>query len=369
MKKEILIFLSLFFITLFSQAQVCDESSLAQKPGVWKEGPKGSVTGIAATDLAREKAVLGSIHAMVKANYSPIGLEADFNNAFYTPYPEMPANTCSYNIRFLPFYCDGNTQKTAHETSTTLTIGINLFDSEIYETFAENSSEGKGFHSMDDMPVQMDGYYFFKEKNANLGFGINGKSKMWLITQNGQLPYAYVSKKTFLEKRKQLLSRDRPSALASLQENLKSLEGQKIQLEKEYQSDPEKLKRYLKNTYLYNKEKFEKTIIKTELDFKNTFASIETMLKMAPSELEQPAIVKQDPNDYLSYLFTTDDDPFGRVLIQPNPGYFTKKLPRSTPQFITIQVIGDMNNKISAKSIADVVKAIDFAALKNMLGK
>ena len=105
------------------------------------------------------------------------------------------------------------------------------------------------------------------------------------------------------------------------------------------------------------------------MDFKNTFASIETMLKMAPSELEQPAIVKQDPNDYLSYLFTTDDDPFGRVLIQPNPGYFTKKLPRSTPQFITIQVIGDMNNKISAKAIADVVKAIDFAALKNMLGK
>ena len=143
---------------------------------------------------------------MVKANYSPIGVEADFNNAFYTPYPAMPANTYSYNIRFLPYYCEGNMLKTAHETSTTLMIGINMFDSEIYETFGENDSEGKGFHSMDDMPVQKDGNYFFKEKNTNLGFGVTGKSTMWLITHDGELPYAYVSKKNLPGKTEAIIS-------------------------------------------------------------------------------------------------------------------------------------------------------------------
>ena len=56
MKKELFIFLSLLFIAFLSQAQECNESLVAQKPGIWKEGLKGSVTGIAASDLAREKA-------------------------------------------------------------------------------------------------------------------------------------------------------------------------------------------------------------------------------------------------------------------------------------------------------------------------
>ena len=140
-------------------------------------------------------------------------------------------------------------------------------------------------------------------------------------------------------------------------------------METEYKSDPDKLQRYLKNSYLSSKERFEKEIIKTKLDYENAFAVIETLLKMAPSDLEQPAIVKQDPHDYLSYLFTADDDPFGRVLIQPNPGYFNKKLPRSAAHFITVQVICDTNNKLTSKAISDVVKAVDFAALKNMVGK
>ena len=369
MKIKSLLIVAFLFLTLLSHAQECNEGLLAQKPGTWKEGMKGSVTGIAASDLSKEKAVLASIHTMIKANYSPKSLAADYSYSFSRPYPEMPANSYSYNILFLPFYCEGNTMKTAHETSTSFQIGVNQFDAEIFESYGSDTSEGKGFHSMDDMPVEKDGCYFFKEKNANLGFGVNGKSSMWLITHDGQLPYAYVSKKTFLEKRKQLLARDMPVALASLRENLKSIEVQKTQVEQEYKSDPEKLKRYLKNTYLSNKERFEKEIIKTELDFKNAFAGIETMLKMTPSELGQPAIVKQDPHDYLSYLFTSDDDPFGRVLIQPNPGYFNKKLPRSSPQFITIQVIAEMSNKISAGAVTDVVKAVDFAALKNMLGK
>ena len=222
---------------------------------------------------------------------------------------------------------------------------------------------------MEDMPSEKDGFFYFKEKNVNLGFGMTGKNSTWLISCDGKLPYAYVSKQAFLMKRKQLLARDLPSTIASLRESLKMNELTKTQLETEYKSDPERLKRYLKNTYLFNKEKYEKGIIKSEQEFNNAFAGIEILLKMSASELEQPAIVRQDPHDYLSYQFTTDDDPFGRVLIQPNPAYFNEKLPRAMPQFIMVNVVGDTKNQITAKAIGDIIKAIDFAALKKMVDR
>ena len=90
---------------------------------------------------------------------------------------------------------------------------------------------------------------------------------------------------------------------------------------------------------------------------------------MPETELNQPAIVKKDPDDNLSYLFTNDDDPFGEVLIKPNPGYFNKKLPRSTPQFFWVYVAWDHNEPIATKFREDIMSAVDFATLKNMLGK
>ena len=108
---------------------------------------------------------------------------------------------------------------------------------------------------------------------------------------------------------------------------------------------------------------------KTEQDFKKALAKIEAFLKMPSGESDQPAIVKQDPNDYLSFLFTTNDDPFRKVLIKPNPGYFNSKLPRSSPQFIVVNVIGNYNEPVAAKVMMDVIKDLDFTALRNMLGK
>ena len=90
---------------------------------------------------------------------------------------------------------------------------------------------------------------------------------------------------------------------------------------------------------------------------------------MPAAELNQHAIVKDDPNDHFSYLFTTDDDGFGKVLIKPNPGYFNTKLPRSSPQFFWVYVRANHKEPIAAKFMADIMKAVDFATLKNMLGK
>jgi hypothetical protein len=226
----------------------------------------------------------------------------------------------------LHYFCENNLIKTAHETSTTFSISSNRFDGNIYE-IADESNIPEGYYSLKKMPVLKDGYYYFEE-NASLGFGESGKSHNWLITIDGKLPFAFVTKKEFLEKQKQMLLKSMPKATESSKESLKLIQ-----------------------------------------DYKTALAKIETLLKMPAGDAEQPAIVKKNPTDYLSYLFTTGDDAFAKVLIKPNPGYFNSKLSRSSPQFFLVNLSGDEKEPVAAKVMTDLMKNFDFSALKNMLGK
>lgn len=358
----------ILFVSLNLSAQECTETALLQKPGIWKEGMKGSVSGIPAADLDKERKVVTALHNLIKTKYTPMGVEADFNGSYDRPETEMSVNNYNYNIYFMPYYCENNIIKTAHETSTTFSIAANRFDGKIYEIPDESNTSGEGYYSLINMPVEKDGCFYFEE-DASLGFGMAGKSRNWLITWDGKLPYAYVSKKEFLEKQKHMLLIAMPKSIESSKESLKLIEEEKAMKEAEYKNNPEKLQRYMKNDYLYNKDRFEKAVIRTEQNYRNALTKIETLLKMTSGELGQPAIVKQDPDDNLSYLFTTDDDAFGRVLIKPNPGYFNGKLSRSSPQFFLVNVTGNEKEAIGAKVMTEIVKNFDFTVLKNMLGK
>jgi hypothetical protein len=315
------------YASMNAYSQDCTPASLAQKPGIWKEGMKGSVSGIPAADLEKERKVVASIHLLMKSKYNPVGVEADFNGSYDRPDAEVPVNNYSYKIYFMPYYCEKNVIKTADETSTTFSVESNRVDWNIYALPGESMPEG--FYSMKNMPVEKDGYFYFEEK-ASLGFGDTGKSRNWLITTDGKLPFAYVTKKEFLEKQKNMLLLAMPKAIESANTNYKS---------------------------------------KTEQEFKKALTKIETLMKMPSGELSQPAIVKQDSNDYLSYLFTTDEDTFGKVLIKPNPGYFNSKLTKSSPQFFLVNITGNEKDPVATKVMTDVMNNFDFQALKNMLGK
>jgi hypothetical protein len=290
---------------------------------------KGSVSGIPAADLEKERKVVAEIHLLVKSKYSPTGVEADFNGSYDRPDTDIPVNIYDYNIYFLHYICEGNVIKTDHETSTSLIVSVNRFDPKIYEKPDENNLPGEGFYSLKKMPVEKDGNYFFEE-NASLGMGATGKSRTWLITRDNKLPFAYVTKKEFLEKQKNMLILAMPKAIEGSNQNFKA---------------------------------------KTEQDFKKALAKIESLMKMPSGESDQPAIVKQDPNDYLSFLFTTNDDPFSKVLIKPNPEYFNGKLPRSSPQFFLVNMTGNEKDTVASKVMTDMMKNFDFTTLKNMLGK
>jgi hypothetical protein len=367
MKYIILISSILFFLN--ASAQNCTEESLIQKPGVWKVGTKGSEGGTA-TQLLSEKKTVAAIHHMIQSKYTPMGVESIFHGAYNPSYPNTPANSYIYSIIPLNFYCDGNSMKTADETSTYFSISANLFSAEIYESpdNQENSS-GIGYHYLSDMPVQKNGYWYFEEKNVTLAFGVKGKSCAWLITYDGKLPYAYVSKKEFLETRKIKLANAMLQSASGFKDVLKRLETERGYKEAEYKSEPGKLAKYMKMDYSDSKARYEKLLIDNEKTYEPAFNKIETLLKMSETELSQPAIVQQDPNDYLSYLFTNDKDKSGQILIKPNPGYFNGKIPRSSPQFFYIYIVGSSTDPIAGKFMTEVMKAVDFAALKNMLGK
>jgi hypothetical protein len=360
--------ISAFLITLSSFAQDCTDELLLQKSGSWKE-TSGSISGIAAADLAREKKVVATLHTLIKSKYLPLGVKIDFGGAYSSRNVNMLVNSYYYHIMAFDFYCDGNTVKTDDETSTTFQISANGFDAEIYDTAQGDRALAEGFNVMYDMPVEKDGYWDFKEKEVGLGFGMKGKTKSWLITYDSKLPYCYVTKKEFLEKRKINLAKSMCDAAVGFKGDLKNLEMEKGLEEVEYKNDPEKLAKYMKG-YKYTKDRYEKFLADNEKNYKPEFDKIETLLKMSAEELNQLAIVKLDPNSNLSsYLFTDDNDPFGEVLIKPNPAYFNKKLPRSTPQFFWVNVIWNHNDPIATRFMEDIMKAVDFAALKNMLGK
>lgn len=368
MRNIILFLFCAIFMALSSTAQECNADILKQKPGTWKESSAAG-QGVSATDLAREKKTVAAINTMIKSKYSPIAVNALANGGYNRPQLQAPVNDYIYSIIPLEYYCDGNTIKTVGETSTYFQIGVNFFFDEIYDTAQGDRALMEGFNVLSQMPKQKDGYYYFEEKDVNLGISIPGKSSSWLVTYDGKLPWAYVNKKEFLEKRKRNLFAQMDMDASSIKDVLKNIEIEKGYKETQYKNDATSLQRYMKMDYLPTKERYGRLLAEIDTKYKPAFNKIDAMLKKPAAELNEPAIVKMDPNDGLSYLFTTENDPMGKILIKPNPSYFNKKLPRSVPQFFSIYIRGNHKIPVVAKTMADLIKAVDFTVLKNMLGK
>jgi hypothetical protein len=103
--KYVLLLVALY-VSLYAYSQDCTQTSASLKPGIWKEGMKGSVSGIPPADLDRERKVVAAIHLMIKSKYSPTGVEADYNGSYDRPDAGVPVNLYDYNIYFLHYICE-----------------------------------------------------------------------------------------------------------------------------------------------------------------------------------------------------------------------------------------------------------------------
>lgn len=327
--KYSIITVSLMF-SIYCQAQDCTKELLAQKPGKWKTGMRGSIANVKATDLAKEKAVMASIHKMIAANYNPTGCEPLYSSVYGKAVlagNNWVADPYYYSIYILRYLCDNNSKDKSKyyvdvSTPTTVNITANVIYS-LNNLYAANipADDFRGYLKLKQRPVKKDGVYFMGEEVVDAN---NRENKIieyrWLITYNDTLPFSYLSRKEYLL-------------------------TQKKRLEKSLQESP------------------------GEKDYINKFLSnIAEYFKKPETELSKPAVCLWNEEERFE-KFVEEGTNGSFIAVKPNLAYYRKNLPMSSPQFFTVVYKIAHGDPVFEKNIDEIKKAVDFSALKNMLGK
>lgn len=320
-----------FVLVLFSAslyAQNCDPELLHKKTGNWKPGIPGSIRNITPADLAKERAVLAAVHKTLSSNYSPVGCQVLFTNAF-GKYP-LPGQTWMadpyyYLIFILRFLCDPNEPTKSYvdyATPTTVMVAANVISS-LNELYAANIApdDFRGYLKLEKRPVKINGFYYMGEEVVGDSHLENKIVEYrWLITYNDTLPFSYMSRKEYLLIQKKRLEKNSIESSNSKQYN---------------------------DEYLQN---------------------INEYLKQPESELALPAICMWNEEERFKD-FVEEGTKGSFLAIKPNLSYYRKNLPKSAPQFFNIVYKISHGDPVFEDNISRIQKAIDFNYLRGMLGK
>jgi len=319
--------LFVLFLTLSSIAQDCTQEALAQKPGTWKAGMKGSIAGVTATDLAKEKAVLANIHKMISSKYTPVGCEINYSTVF-GKYPMegqvYKADPYYYSMYILRYICDQNSaDKSKYYVDISTPTTVNIVANAIYflnTLYAANipPDDFRGYLKLENRPFKKNGFYFLSKEKVDPKQEI--VEYRWLITYNDTLPFTYVSRKEYL-----LIQRKR--------------------LEKSVKESP-------------GSEKYAQKY----------FDRISEYLAKPESELSQDAICMWNDEERFEG-FVEEGTRGSFIAVKPNLSYYRKNLPKSLPQFFTVIYKISQGDPVFEANIDAIKEAVDFAKLRSMLGK
>lgn len=321
---------SAILVTISSMAQECTKEQLRNKPGTWKAGQQGSINNVTAADLAKEKAVISNIHKMVSATYKPTGCEANYSTVFgksLVAGKNWVADPYQYSIYILRYLCDSQSADKSkyyvdHSTPTTINIYANVIYT-LNNLFAADlpDDEARGYLKLRQKPQKKEGaWYLGEEIVGDYGTSSEIKEYRWLITYGDTLPFTYVSRKEYLliqKKRLEKSSEESPG-------------------EKEYNLQ------YINN--------------------------INAFLKRPEAELSVPAICQWNEEQRFEH-FVEEGSRNSFVAVKPNLNYYDKKLPKSSPQFFYIVYKISKGDPVFLDNYEGIKKALDFTALKAMLGK
>lgn len=319
----------LFSVLLFTHSAVsqdCIHKNLAQIPGTWKAGMKGSIVGVTATDLAREKAVMADIHKMVSSNYSPMGCQISYGPVYGKNPMEgeiFIADPYYYSMFILRYLCDQyGPDKSKYyidiSTPTTVNIVANAINSlSILRAANLETNHFRGYLKLEERPIKKDGYYFSKEK---VSYNEEIWEYRWLITYDDTLPFTYLTRKEYL-----LI--------------------QKKRLEKSVLENPSGEK--------YSKKYFDR---------------INEFLSRSEDELSKEAICMWNDEERFEG-FVEEGTRGSFIAVKPDLGYYKMNLPKSSPQFFTVIYKLGQGDPVFEANISAIKEAVDFAALRSMLGK
>jgi len=187
------------------------------------------------------------------------------------------------------------------------------------------------------------------------------------------VPFVYVSRKEYLEalKAKLLLSKEINSESIKSSAYIRSEAEQEAEKEKiidEYsktEGGRNWLKRYLAD-YKTDEEKLEEKIKNSNSSSDEKIILVEKCLQMPTEELVRDAVISSS-SDFQGFL--EENDRYARFIVKENPDYYNTKLPSAVPQLFGIEFTVEIENPVLVRAYKDVMKALDFAVLKDMLGK
>ncbi len=317
---------SIIFFSISLSAQDCTKELLRQKPGTWKAGMKGSITNINAADLIKEKAVTAGIHKMINTGYTPKGCQVLYATAFgksLATNQTWIADPYYYSMYILRYLCDQQSSDKSKyyvdaATPTTVNITANIIFALNNLYAADMGDDFRGYLKLTKRPEKKEGYYFIGEEKVDYNSPIY--EYRWLITYNDTLPFSYLSRKEYLS-------------------------IQKKRLEKTVKDNPNE-KAYL--------EKY--------------FRNISDYLTKPETELNKAAICMWNDEERFE-KFVEEGTKGSFIAIKPNLDYYHKKLPKSSPQFFSVVYKISKDDAVFEDNMEAIKKAVDFATLKNMLGK
>ncbi len=367
--KKTLTLLFLFFISqTFAQSDADCIARILGKKGRWEQIK--NAPHISGADLAMQRKFLEAVHNMLQQRYMAMGVNVQYVHVHSPADKDRPVNLYSYNIDAPHYLCSGDTLSFPSQFGISLNVDFNQFtETPLFDTTDDKLLTGY-FDLRHGLPVEIKpGIWQFPDDPESLGFGVTGNSKAWLLTFDGKVPWTYVSRREFLIKRKYNLSIQLKNEDGHLKEQLSKWETEKKYKEQEWKNDPARLGKYIDNTYKPGIEREQKNYERTTADLRKVINEMEEQLTGPAAELDQMAIVKNDPKRTYNYLFTDKDDPFAQILTKPNRAYFNKGLPHSVPHFISIEVIYNHKDQVAEVVANAMVKALDLDYLKSFIGK
>lgn len=327
--KSLILLSAILLLAIQAYPQDCSKEILAQKTGTWKAGQQGSIQNVTASDLTKEKSQLANIHKMISSVYQPMGCQVSYSTVYGKDVSDgevFKADPYYYAMYILRYLCNENTpDKTDYYVDVSTTTTVNIVANAIYSLnlYAANIpvDDFRGYLKLEKRPEKKDGYYFLGEKVVGDSHLENKIMEyQWLITYNDTLPFTYVSRKEYL-----LIQQKR------LEKTIKESPGEKAYSQK-------------------------------------YFDNISEFLARPENELSQPAICMWNEEERFEG-FVEEGTRGSFVAVKPDMAYYQKNLPLSSPQFFTVVYKMSQGDPVFDANISAIKEAVDFAALRSMLGK
>lgn len=361
-------FLPIVFLSIILHAQDddCLDRILAKNGGWKKNAPYNKAS---AADFAIQKKFTEATYSMMSL-YQPRGIQAEITMSHSSAMYQRPVAQYTWFMLAMKYFCKGEELVKAHETNTAVHVIFNPnFGNLVFDPTTDYM--GAGFDELrEGFPEEIKpGVWRFKDVWTPLGFTNEGLTKLWLFTYPGQLPWQYVTRKEFLQRRRSNLLRMVKEEEDGLKRNLADLERQKKDIQQILKNDPAKYAAYIKNDYEPAPKRFQDNHDRSVNALNKAIDRVNGQLEAPENELNKKAIVLQSTQNHLDYDFVDTPVKLAKILVKPNPSYFKKGISPSVPQLISFGIPYHPVDSVYSNFARDIEKLVNEEYIQSFIGK